>query len=150
MYFPGKTQNNPTLASLQRTFYPKHTTYWGDGTGRDQQTIMNNGGLTPIDKTGLGHQGVHLQRYNRPQGKEVRSRSPAHKDAPTFYYQSDGSGRDSYVLMDNGGYRPEYAKYNKSPQKIFADSLRSDQKSPLKYFKDAVRDKADITSYLNW
>lgn len=63
---------------------------------------------------------------------------------------SDGSGRDSYVLADNGGMRPEYDKYNKSPQRIFLNSLRSDEKSPLKYFKDPARDPADITTYRNW
>jgi len=52
--------------------------------------------------------------------------------------------------MDNGGLRPEYDKYNKSPQKIFTSSLRSNEKSPLKYFKDHFKDRADITSYLNW
>lgn len=72
------------------------------------------------------------------------------KDATTFYYPSDGSGRDSYVLQDGGGLRPEYDRHNKSPQKIFAASLRATEKSPLAHFKDAYKDRADITSYLNW
>lgn len=63
---------------------------------------------------------------------------------------SDGSGRDSYVLMDNGGSRPEYDKYNKSSEAVFISSLRSGKKSPLKYFRDGLKDKADITTYLNW
>jgi len=58
------------------------------------------------------------------------------KDPSTHYYQSDGSGRDGYVLMDNGGLRPEYEKYNKSAEKIFFGSLRTGVKSPLRYFKD--------------
>jgi hypothetical protein len=71
------------------------------------------------------------------------------KPTPTFYYQSDGSGRDSYVLMDNGGLRPEYNKYNKTNHQIFMASLRKDVKSPLKFNRDES-DKADITTYLNW
>ena len=63
---------------------------------------------------------------------------------------SDGSGRDSYVLQDNGGLRPEYDRLNKSPEKIFTGSLRTDVKSPLKYFQDVYRDRADITTYRNW
>jgi len=63
---------------------------------------------------------------------------------------ADGSGRDSYVVQDNGGLRPEYDKRHGSPQRIFAGSLRSGEKSPLKYFKDAFRDRADITCYRNW
>lgn len=71
------------------------------------------------------------------------------KNPPTFYYQSDGTGRDSYVLADNGGYRPEYDKYHKSNEQIFIGSLRNNVRSPLKYKPDAY-DRADITSYLNW
>jgi len=52
--------------------------------------------------------------------------------------------------MDNGGYRPEYDKYHKSNQKIFENSLRSSKQSPLRYFKDSIYDRADITNYLNW
>lgn len=109
---------------------------------------MNNGGLSHVDKSGLGHTGVHMVRYNSNVQKRL-SPSPGHKPAPTFYYQSDGSGRDTYVLMDNGGLRPEYNKYNKPSNTIFLNSLRNQPKSNLKYFKD-VNDKADITSYLNW
>ena len=109
---------------------------------------MNNGGLTKIDKGGMGHTGVHQQRYNSIVAKR-RSPSPGHKDAPTFYYQSDGSGRDSYILMDNGGLRPEYDKYNKRQEVVFVNSLRNNQKSPIKYFKEPG-DQAEITTYLNW
>lgn len=63
---------------------------------------------------------------------------------------SDGSGRDSYVLQNNGGLRPDYDRLNKSPGKIFTESLRNGQKSPIKYFKDGMKDRADITTYLNW
>jgi hypothetical protein len=121
MYFNTKTQPNGTFASMQRTHYPKYVSYYGNGTGRDHQVIMNNGGLTSVNKVGLGNTGVHIRQYHGPAS---HSRS-ASKSPPTFYYQSDGTGRDSYVLMDNGGYRPEYDKYNKSNEKIFIDSLRS-------------------------
>jgi len=118
---------------MQRTFNPKYVNYYGNGTGRDQFTIMNNGGLTHVDKQGLGRTGVHLQRYNSNVQRRS-SPSPGSKPTPTFYYQSDGSGRDGYVLMDNGGLRPEYSKYNKSSSTIFVNSLRDQVKSPLKYF----------------
>jgi len=35
---------------MQRTFYPKHASYFGDGSGRDTQIIYNNGTLNSIDK----------------------------------------------------------------------------------------------------
>lgn len=148
MYHPGKSQNNGTLASMQRTFAPKYVSYYGDGTGRDQQITLNNGGLTHHDKVSLGHHGVQFSRYNS--NVSARKSPSPHKDAPTFYYMSDGSGRDSYVLQDNGGLRPDYDRLNKSPDKIFKGSLRTGQKSPLKYFKDGLKDRADITNYINW
>ena len=84
-----------------------------------------------------GSQGVHLRRFNLQTRSGPAARpSPQNRDASTFYYMSDGSGRDGYVLQDNGGLRPEYDKRNLSPQKIFTSSLRSGEKSPLKYFKD--------------
>jgi hypothetical protein len=52
--------------------------------------------------------------------------------------------------MDNGGLRREYDKYNKSNHQIFAGSLRRQERSPLRYFKDPIADRADITSYMNW
>ena len=81
----------------------------------------------------MGHTGFHHQKYN---SNVARRSSPSpSKEASTFYYQSDGSGRDSYVLKNNGGLRWEYNVRN-SGDNIFKDSLRSDRKSPLKYFQD--------------
>ena len=112
MYFGGKTQPNTCFASMQRTHYPKYVSYFGDGAGRDGAIIEANGGLTHVNKRSLGHQGVHFGRY----GPSPRRVSPSpHKEATTFYYQSDGTGRDSYVLMDNGGLRPEYEKHHAQP-----------------------------------
>ena len=131
MYFNSKTQPNATFAGLQRTFYPKYASYFGDGNGRDSHIIQNNGTMCSPNKVGMGHQGVHLQKYN---STVTRRRSPSpHKDATTFYYQSDGSGRDSYVLKHNGGLRTEYNK-RLNGDIVFRDSLRSDRKSPLKHF----------------
>ena len=40
-------------ASMARTFYPKHSNYTGDGTGRDTYVIVNSGGLVGIDKRNM-------------------------------------------------------------------------------------------------
>jgi len=62
MYHPGNTEVNPCFASMQRTFYPKHVHYWGDGSGRDLQVTLNNGGLNKLDRVGMqGHHGVQLK-----------------------------------------------------------------------------------------
>lgn len=91
---------------------------------------MNNGGLERVNKANLGNHGVHQKRYNTINTRE-RSGSPS-KDAPTHYYQSDGSGRDGYILMDNGGSRPEYDRYHKTNEAIFLGSLRNERKSPIR------------------
>jgi hypothetical protein len=112
---------------MQRTFNPTYTRYYGNGTGRDHQVIQYDGGLTSNAKGGLGHTGVHLPRYNH---SVTRRTSPTPvKEASTFYYQSDGTGRDSYVVMDNGGLRPDYHRHNASVEKIFQNSLRNNVKS---------------------
>lgn len=94
----------------------------------------------------MGHQGVHFSRYNST--VKLRPSPSPLRDPLTFQYISDGTGRDSYVLMDNGGYRPEYAKYNRPSEQLFMSTLRNDQKSPIKYFFDPVIDSADMTQYL--
>ena len=140
MYHPGSTQPNSTLAGLQRTFYPKYISYFGNGTGRDCHVIKNNGGMCKVDKEALGHAGVHLRQYNSTVTR--RQMSSPRKEASTFYYQSDGSGRDTYVLKDNGGLRYEYN--NKTfGDRIFRSTLRSDNKSPLPTFRP--KDGSDIT-----
>ena len=101
-----------------------------------------------MDKASMGNQGIHFPRYNSNVTIN-RSKSPQ-KNATSFYYQSDGSGRDTYVLADNGGLRPDYNKHSPGVEKIFKSSLRNEVKSPIKSFKSGLRDRADITTYLNW
>ena len=86
-----------------------------------------------------------MYKYNSNVTKRVQP-API-KEATTFYYQSDGTGRDSYILKNNGGLRIEYNNKNYG-DRIFRDTLRSGGKSPLTYFK--TRDSSDITNYLNW
>lgn len=69
----------------------------------------------------MGHTGTHFTKYK----SNVHTRgspSPA-KEPVTFYYQSDGTGRDSYVLSNNGGYRPEYKIHNIG-DRLFKNTLR--------------------------
>lgn len=122
MYHPNSTQPNSTMAGLQRTFNPGYASYFGDGTGRDIQIIINNGGLARQEKRYMGHAGVHFRPYASNAFSQT-SQSPK-KEASTFYYQSDGSGRDTYVLQNNGGLRFEYSSKNNG-DKLFKSTLRS-------------------------
>ena len=40
-------------SSMLRTHNPTYTTYWGDGTGRDTYTVVNNGGLSSSEKQNM-------------------------------------------------------------------------------------------------
>ena len=75
---------------MNRTDYPKYASYFGDGKGRDKYIILNNGGLAQQNKNYFireAHRFVNCDTSPKPQ-----------KEAVTFKYFSDGSGRDSYVL----------------------------------------------------
>ena len=37
-------------SSMLRTHNPTYASYWGDGSGRDTYTVVNNGGLTRLEK----------------------------------------------------------------------------------------------------
>lgn len=145
MYHPGKTQPDYHLATLNRTFYPKHVGYFGAGCGRDGFIIINNGGLNRVDKQNLGHTGVHLKQYNV--SVTARDKPTPRKEPTTFYYQSDGTGRDSYVLKNNGGYRMEY-DLRTSGDRIFKDSLRNSERAVVN--AQSMQNPSNITNYLNW
>ena len=81
-------------STMVRTFYPKHASYMGDGTGRDSYVILNNGGLNGSDKRAM------MWRPNKVP-KSVNPRP--YKQAAALNYRSDGTGRDSYVVSNHGG-----------------------------------------------
>lgn len=69
----------------------------------------------------MGNTGTHFAKFKS--NVHVRSSPSPAKEPVTFYYQSDGSGRDGYVLRDNGGYRPTYDITNIG-DRLFKNSLR--------------------------
>ena len=71
------------------------------------------------------------------------------KEPTTFYYVSDGTGRDSYVLQNNGGYRPEY-NIKMSGDRLFRTTLRSDTKSPTRTIQNTLNERANFDNYQNW
>ena len=74
-----------------RTYNPGYASYTGDGSGRDSYIILNNGGLARESKCGM-------MNIKKPGRSPHRNRTLGAKPAPAFYYKSDGSGRDSYVI----------------------------------------------------
>lgn len=54
------------FASMQRSFYPKHCNYYGDGQGRDSYVISKNGGLINANNNVVPKTGVLFPTYNTP------------------------------------------------------------------------------------
>lgn len=105
---------------------PTYTHYASDGLGRDSYILVNNGGLT-VTKVGQPPvtKGFFDCSVSRPLGKLDRTfygsnRSLA-KDPPSFYYPPDGTGRDFYIIKNNGGL---ISNYGKPANHYFEQNLR--------------------------
>jgi hypothetical protein len=82
---------------LSRTHHTKYAHYLSDGNGRDTYILRNNGGLCTERDPNF----IESTRYSSPMRF---AGPPAHrKQIWSIKYQSDGSGRDSYVLINSGG-----------------------------------------------
>lgn len=100
------------MIGLNRTFTGRISSYSPDGYGRDSYIACNNGG---IFKTGS------LTRDNRKTSIDRSKIAPplVQVQAKIARYESDGTGRDSYVTSNVGGlaFNPK--------SKPFHTSLRS-------------------------
>jgi hypothetical protein len=107
------------LAGLYRTFYPKYAHYPSDGNGRDTYILKHNGGMCsegtrPVFQT---------TQYTKVK-PSVMGPSPL-KEATSFKYVSDGSGRDFYITYNSGGLEAPYIPGTKKSDHNFILSLRS-------------------------
>ena len=88
-----------------RTFDPKFSHYFSNGSGRDNFIMYNNGGFSearffnPVTSTA----------YMRYKSYATVSPSPR-KEAQPVEYRSDGSGRDSYIMFNSGGLKQVFNK----------------------------------------
>lgn len=129
-------------ASMARTNNPKYASYFGDGSGRDKYIIMNNGGLTNEDKKFFirgAYKNILMDHSPKPQ-----------KNAVSFTYHSDGTGRDSYVISNSGGLVSDY-NGSRRADIIFKDNLRHSIKPVLPSIQTPyAKTSGGITQYLNW
>lgn len=85
------------MSTLNRTYYPKYTTYTGDGNGRDHYIVFNNGGLHALrDYRGSPYDGFDLGPMS------IKSRVVPRKDETAVDYVPDGTGRDTYIIHGYG------------------------------------------------
>ena len=85
-----------SIANLGRTTKGNFVLYSSDGLGRDGYITYNDGGFWKDNIKQI------IMKPDYPKRSQAIFRSLNHDPAP-FNYQSDGSGRDSYVLEHNGG-----------------------------------------------
>jgi len=111
-------------ASLNRTFNPTWVTYRGDGYGRDQYIVFNNGGLNEQRM----YTGVQSSKHDFKVSPHAHRRIQVtpHKEATAFDYTPDGSGRDLYIIRSYGlknNYRSQYRHFEKTLRTGFETPL---------------------------
>ena len=93
------------VSSLYRTFRPNFKSYHSNGDGRDNYIQYNNGGFWNINPNppslDISHKNYH---FHKNYSSSIRT--------PPFKYRSNGNGRDSYIIYNNGGL-----SYNDLPLK---------------------------------
>lgn len=109
--------------NLNRTFHPKYTTYQSDGCGRDTYILSTNGTLCKPAVINP-HTGYQAGIISPMFFTKIRSHCASpRKDAMTFHYMADGTGRDGYVIRGDGGLHANYKSIGAS--KEFIRSLRN-------------------------
>jgi len=85
----------PTMNVKNSIPIPKYTTYYSDGFGRDTYILSNNGGfLEKLDKV------KSVEKFDINSNLHYCN---TRRNVAPLKYHSDGSGRDNYVLQENGG-----------------------------------------------
>ncbi len=106
---------------------PRMVLYSPDGNGRDTYINYNNGGFWEKGKL-YNHKDQHIKvTANRYHYKFI----PKHI-APPFKYNSDGSGRDSYVIWESGGLKKDHKPLNQYHLKDFLRNAEISRGKPAK------------------
>ncbi|CAD8163150.1 unnamed protein product [Paramecium pentaurelia] len=124
----SKLQRCATVGGLE----VKMSHYAPDGTGRDSYVTLQNGGIWKE----IQFQCTHPEIGTFSQQKQWKP--PAPMMVPKFrHYQSDGSGRDNYVIADEGGLAPSSKKFQR--KRNFLTSLRDYEPCPPIQQQDCFR-----------
>lgn len=127
-------------STMHRTFNPKYSNYFGDGSGRDSYVVCSNGGLAASDKRAMMWRPSKMPKVLDPK---------PYKKVASLAYKSDGTGRDSYVVNNSGGLVGDFPMMGTRPDVMFKNGLRQHQLSPLRNRNDRWRGP-DHTDYLGW
>ncbi|CAI2367952.1 unnamed protein product [Moneuplotes crassus] len=110
------------FGSKSPEFYPKYAHYGSDGQGRDSYILKNNGGLCNEPSRPVFESTMYSRVKPHTMGK-----APL-RDATSFKYISDGSGRDFYITHNSGGLEAPYFPGTRPSESHFITSLRSGNK----------------------
>jgi len=127
------------ISSLYRSFSPRMVQYESDGKGRDTYINYNNGGFW-----GLGakiHQG--RDEHIKVSGGRYHYKFLPKHVAP-FKYNSDGTGRDSYVISESGGLKRNYKPLQEFHLKDF---LRTADDCVFKLRKHSTNDGRSVRTH---
>ncbi|CDW73265.1 UNKNOWN [Stylonychia lemnae] len=119
--------NSLYTAGINRTSNLTYANYFGDGSGRDKYVIFENGGLCH-QKSRMHEQSSHMLPNNQaPLASASTLRmSQSNKHIPTHKYHPDGTGRDMFVVTNNGG---QFRGFKEQDYHFFDKQLRGYQKS---------------------
>lgn len=93
-----------------------------DGEGRDTYILKHNGGMCTEPERPVAQSRLYAK-------EKVRVVIPApHKDAVSFKYISDGSGRDFYITYNSGGLQAPYIPGSVKADATFFSSLRKTER----------------------
>eukprot|EP00347_Sterkiella_histriomuscorum_P004546 403360052 len=81
----------------------KATFYNANGSGRDTYIYSNNGGLTGAHQTNIQ---PPIGTFSSPMKKHVTVKRPL-INSKSIHYHSNGTGRDSYIMINQGGFQIE-------------------------------------------
>ena len=106
------------LASAGRT-----KIYGADGTGRDSYVGNNSGGFTVVNQPAASFKGGTFgQAQHKVSAQPIARGGGQGSPGKRIHYHTNGTGRDSYIHFNHGGFASNFAK--KNDRDAYVESLR--------------------------
>ena len=111
---------------FNRTVKTNIVLYKSDGEGRDAYIIHNNGGFWKEETSPINTREISYKKYNNI----FRS---LNRIPPICSYHNDGTGRDKYVSVNNGGLSKNYFNMSNYFKNILRknDEIKTEEKTCL-------------------
>ena len=82
--------------------------YNTDGTGRDTYVSFNSGGFTDMKTPAAAQQPGTFGQTMRVSAQHIARGGGLGSPGKTIHYQVNGTGRDSYIHANHGGFSSNY------------------------------------------